>query len=178
MAPEPGAPLAAKPSDILRPLQQGDREAIARGYAKATVLAGEFVPLRDALDPGNRRQAFVLTEGGDSDPVGLAAVALDDPGPNWATVRLLAIATAERRDLAARAIALLEANVRRQAEYIRAAVPLDAGLALYFWLRLGYHPAISEERLWMARDLSAEREQPCRTSLSTSKSTRTRLSAN
>jgi hypothetical protein len=85
--------------------------------------------------------------------VGLILVALDDPDPDWATVTLLAIAAPEQRDLAAHAVALLEADLRTEASHLRAALPLDVGLALYFWLRLGYRPAVSGERLWMTRDL-------------------------
>ena len=33
--------------------------------------------------------------------------------------------------------------------------PDPVGLALYFWLRLGYRPVVSSRGLWMISDLSA-----------------------
>jgi len=150
MAPEP-ATVAAGPQVVVRPIGQSDVESIARWYPKAVVLAGSSAPLGDQLD--SRGRLLVLTEGGDHQPAGLVLVALDDPEPGWASVSLLAIAAAEHRDLAAQAVALLDADLQQEATYIRAALPADAGPALYFWLRLGYRPSVSGARLWMVRDL-------------------------
>jgi len=149
------APDAAGLTAILSPPLERDIEAIARWYAKAIVLAGWPVPLRDLLGSTDRRRTLVLTDGVNQAPIGLMAVAVGDPNPGWATVNLLAIARQEGRDIAALGVALLEAHLQREASRIRAAVPLDVGLALYFWLRLGYRPVVSAERLWMIRDLDA-----------------------
>ena len=149
------APDAAGLTAILSPPLERDIEAIARWYAKAIVLAGWPVPLRDLLGSTDRRRTLVLTDGVNQGPIGLMAVAVGDPNPGWATVNLLAIARQEGRDIAALGVALLEAHLQREASRIRAAVPLDVGLALYFWLRLGYRPVVSAERLWMIRDLDA-----------------------
>jgi len=130
-------------------------EAIARWYAKAIVLAGSPILLSDLLDSAGRRRALVLTDGTRQEPMGLIAVAVNDPEPGWATVALLAIARQEERDVAALGVALLEANLRGQASHIRAGVPPDVGLALYFWLRLGYRPVVSGKDLWMTSDLDA-----------------------
>ena len=140
---------------VLSPLLEGDIEAIARWYDQATVLAGSPVRLEDLRDSTDGRQTLVLTDGERREPVGLMAVTLVDPEPGWATVALLAIARQEERDIAALGVALLEARLRGEASYIRAGVPLDVGLALYFWLRLGYRPIVSGERLWMISDLEA-----------------------
>jgi len=149
------APDAAGLTAILSPPLERDIEAIARWYAKAIVLAGWPVPLRNLLGSTDRRRTLVLTDGVNQGPIGLMAVAVGDPNPGWATVNLLAIARQEGRDIAALGVALLEAHLQREASRIRAAVPLDVGLALYFWLRLGYRPVVSAERLWMIRDLDA-----------------------
>ena len=143
---------------ILSPPLAGDIEAIARWYPKAIVLAGSPVPLSDLVDSTDRRRTLVLTDGTRQEPAGLMVVALDDPEPGWATVALLAIAAQEHGDLAAQCVAVLEARLRGEASHIRAGVPPSVGLALYFWLRLGYRPAPSEEpaaheRLWTIRDL-------------------------
>jgi len=147
--------VAEKPPAVLRPLREGDVEAIARWYAKAVVLAGSPVSLTDLLKPDGDRLTLVLTAGQSQEPSLLITVALDDPEAGWATVALLAIAAPEHRELAARAVALLEADLGHEARHIRAAVPADVGLALYFWLRLGCRPIAADGRLWMIRDLEA-----------------------
>lgn len=154
MAPKPSAPsVAEEPPAVLRPLREGDVEAIASWLAKAVVLASSPVPLTDLLKPDGDRPTLVLTACQSQEPSLLVTVALDDTGNGWATVALLAMAAQEQRDLAAQAIALLEADLGHKARHIRAAVPLDVGLALYFWLRLGYRPIAADGRLWMIRDL-------------------------
>jgi hypothetical protein len=105
--------------------------------------------------PAGQRRAFALTIDDGPDPVGLFVVAMDNPEAGWATVDLLVIARQEERDVAAWSVAMLEAYVQGETRQIRAAVPLDVGLALYFWLRLGYRPIVSGRGLWMMRELEA-----------------------
>ena len=156
MTPEPPAAAdAAGLTAVLSPPLQRDIEAIARWYAKAIVLAGSLAPLSELLCSTGRRRTLVLKDGANQGPLGLMAVTLDDPEPGWATVDLLAIARQEERDMAGLGVFLLEAHLQGEARYIRAAAPADVGLALYFWLRLGYRPAVSGEGLWMVRDLDA-----------------------
>ena len=156
MKPEmPTASMVAGSPAVLRPLRESDVEAIARWCAKPIVLAGSPVPLRDLLDSTDRRRTLVMVEEKTQAPAGLVIVALDDPEPGWATVNLLAIARQEERDVAALGVVLLEAHLRGEARHIRAAVPLDVGLALYFWLRLGYRPVVSGRGLWMISHLDA-----------------------
>ena len=140
---------------ILSPLLERDIKGIARWYDTATILAGSPTSLGDLLDSTGRWRTLVLTDGTNQEPVGLVLVALDDPEPGWATVALLAIARQEERDVAALGVALLEAYLQGEASHIRAAVPLDVGLALYFWLRLGYRPVVSGQGFWMIRELEA-----------------------
>ena len=155
MKPEaPAASVAPEPTAVLHPLREGGAAAIAGWYGKAILLAGSLLPVGDLFDSTDRQRTLIL-EAHTEEPAGVMAVALDNPEPGWATVTLLAIAAQEQRDLAAEAIALLEARLRGEASHIRAAVPLDVGLALYFWLRLGYRPVVSGQRLWMMRDLDA-----------------------
>lgn len=154
MASEPSAAsLVAGSPGALRVLRESDVEPIARWYAKAVVLAGWLAPLSDLLDSKGLRRTLVLTDGVNHGPIGLVAVAVGDPEPGWATVNLLAIARPEERDIAALGVTLLGAHLQGEASHIRAAVPAGVGLALYFWLRLGYRPIVSGERLWMIRDL-------------------------
>ena len=155
MKPEAPAADAAGLTAVLSPPLERDIQAIARWYDTAIVLAGSLAPLSELLDSTGRRRTLVLTDGTNQQPVGLMAVSVGDPEPGWATVALLAIAAPDHRDLAAQAIALLEAHLQGNASHIWAAAPLDVGLALYFWLRLGYRPIASHEELWMIRDLDA-----------------------
>ena len=154
MKPEPPA-VSDNPEAtvVLSPLLERDIEAIARWYAKAIVLAGSRIPLSQLPGPTGRRRTLVLTDGVNPGPFGLMAVAQDDPEPGWATVDLLAIARQEERDVAALAVAMLEAYLQGEARHIRAAVPAEVGLALYFWLRLGYRPVVSGQGLWMISGL-------------------------
>ena len=148
---QPAAAATGSPA-VLRPIRESDVEPIARWYTKAVVLAGSPAPLSDLLNSGG---LLVFPEGADQQPVGLMLVALDDPEPGSATVNLLAIAAPEHRELAAQAVALFEADRHPESSRTRAAVPADVGLALYFWLRLGYRPIASHEELWMIRGLDA-----------------------
>ena len=147
---------------VLSPLLERDIQAIARWYDKATMLAGSPISLSDLLDSTHDRRILVLTDGVNEAPFGLIALTLDDPELDWATVDLLAIGRQEDRDMARWGVALLETHLRGEASHIRVAVPADvglpvrqAGLTLYFWLRLGYRPTASHEGLWMIRDLDA-----------------------
>jgi len=144
------ASIAAQPIAALRPLRQSDVEAVARWYDQAVVLAGERRSLSDLLDSSS--QVLVLIDGRRQEPVALILPTIDDPEDGWATVTLL-IVSQEERELAARGIAFLEAALRLGVEHVRVAVPADVGLALYFWLRLGYRPIAAGDRLWMIREL-------------------------
>ena len=159
MAPDPQAvSTAVGLPPLLRPIRASDVERIARWYDTAVVLAGSPIPLGGLLAPTDRRRTLVVAESDGREPEGLIALALDDPKPGWVTVPLLAVAATEKRDVAAQAVAVLEAELHGQARHIRAAAPPDVGLALYFWLRLGYRPAVSAERLWMTRDFDTQGE--------------------
>jgi len=149
----PAAADAAGLTAVLSSLLDRDIKGIARWYDTATVLAGSPIALSDLLDSPGHRRILVLTDGMNEAPFGLIALTLDDPEPDWATVSLLAIARQDERDMARWGVALLETHLRGEASRIRAAVPLDVGLALYFWLRLGYRPDTGDGRLWMIRDL-------------------------
>ena len=158
----PAAAEDAGLTAILSPLLERDIQAIARWYDKATMLAGSTISLSDLVDSTNDRRILVLTDGVNEAPFGLIAVALNAPEPGWATVDLLAIGRQEERDIARWGVALLETHLRGEASHVRAAVPLDvglpagqAGLALYFWLRMGYRPVVSGQGLWMISDLDA-----------------------
>ncbi len=105
---------------------------------------------------------YVLTVLEDG-PAGLLTYDLAAPSPGAAHVTLLAVDPARRRrGIGGRAALALERRLRRSVARIYACVPARLGLALYFWLRLGYRPLMQAESpaqpeispsVWMVREL-------------------------
>jgi hypothetical protein len=106
----------------------------------------------------------------DGGPAGLAVAQVDLPETGAACVPFIAIAPAERfRGLGGEAGLALEAHLGREfgVRRVLAPVPEGRGLAVYFWLRLGYRPLIQVDApwpligldgkglpgIWMARDV-------------------------
>ncbi len=85
------------------------------------------------------------------------------PLPNSARIDLLAVAPGRRRlGGGSRAAFALERRLARSIERVYVLVPSRLGLALYFWLRLGYRPLTqrdwpaapeAESSAWMVREL-------------------------
>jgi GNAT superfamily N-acetyltransferase len=105
-------------------------------------------------------------------PIGLALVRREAPSPGEATITFLAVQPERRfRGLGGEAGLGLERLVRErlQARRVYAGVPEGRGLAVYFWLRLGFRPLISGETpeapvglageslpgIWMVRESGA-----------------------
>jgi hypothetical protein len=87
-----------------------------------------------AAKPREQEALIVTTR---DKPIGLVAWSAIDSGT--AAIHFLAIAEPERNlGFGAEAVLGLEARHRRCATL--AEVPTSNGLALYFWLRIGYHP--------------------------------------
>lgn len=113
-------------------------------------LGGALAPdwdvaqLQAALEDGNG----LLISGATGEPVGLAVVFMDRPFPASATVAFLAIEPARRfRGLGSEASLAIERHLRSTKEIQRfyAPVPDGRGLAVYFWLRLGYRPLLQTQ---------------------------------
>jgi GNAT superfamily N-acetyltransferase len=91
------------------------------------------------------------------------AYELHTPKRDAARIDLLAVAADKRRlGIGSRAALALEKRLARPAKRIYVAVPARIGLALYFWLRLGYRPLTQGEwpqgpedppSAWMVREL-------------------------
>jgi hypothetical protein len=114
----------------------------------------------------------VLVSDSDSEPIGAAVVLLGVPDGASASVPLIAIDPKRRfRGLGGEAGVALERHLRSRLgiERVYAPVPEARGLAVYFWLRLGYRPLSAGEApgppaglngspmagIWMVRSLSA-----------------------
>jgi len=111
----------------------------------------------------------VLISDSDGTAIGMAVVFCDSPAPRDATIAFLAVDPARRfRGLGGEAGIELERHLRGRwgFERVYAPVPEGRGLAVYFWLRLGFRPLSSAESpkaplgltgeskpgIWMVRD--------------------------
>ena len=165
---------------MLRPLTRAAADAVAPWLAEAIAAVdgrkagpdtpaslGEFCTRARQRWPGARIDAVVADGRG---VVGvLVRRALDAP-PRRGDARAVVIdALAVRRDLrnlgyGAEAVYALEEAHPVSTSY--AATPRTNGLALYFWLRVGYRPVRADEdaeraadpdRLWLVRGVSPDR---------------------
>jgi hypothetical protein len=99
----------------------------------------------------------------DAEPVGLLVYRLHAPRRRAATIELVATPAAEaRRGAGMRAAALLEEELRSEGvTAIYAPAPAAHGIAMYFWVRLGYRPLMRPDWpcqrdgvAWLLRDIA------------------------
>lgn len=110
----------------LRPQREGDRDAMAGWYD---------------LAPGGRgREVLVATRVGDDEPV--AVVHYRVQGPRLVFERVVEAPEARGLGYGLEAARMIEEEARRRglAQRFESEIRLEEGLALYFWLRLGYRP--------------------------------------
>ena len=120
------------------------------------------------LEASLSKHEGVLISAADEASIGLAVVLRAAPAPGCATVPFLAIDPARRfRGLGGEAGIALDRHLRASGfEKVYAPVPDRRGLAVYFWLRLGFRPLTtpdspgpllgltseSKPGIWMLRD--------------------------
>ena len=146
----------------LRPLRKGDVEALSSWLPDAASSIGceRFAsenPLRGAIGVSDLLVAV------EDEPAGVLQCEIGSPSPDAARVRVLLVAPERRRlGIGGRAALGLERRLAKKAKRIYVAVPSELGLALYFWLRLGYRPLTQAEwpapperppATWMVREL-------------------------
>jgi GNAT superfamily N-acetyltransferase len=93
------------------------------------------------------------------DALGLIVLLSDRPEPGDVSVPLVAVAPQRRfSGLGGEAVLAVEREVRARWGVQRcfAPVPDGRGLAVYFWLRLGYRPLTTEQAPWPLAGLSDE----------------------
>lgn len=101
----------------------------------------------------------VLIRDWQQETIGLAVVQPETPLPGAAAVSFLAVDPARRfRGLGGEAGLALEKHLRAalKVDKVFAPVPDGRGLAVYFWLRLGYRPLLHSQAPWPLAGLSAE----------------------
>ncbi len=93
--------------------------------------------------PGGNGHVLVITRAGEDSPIGVLEYRIDDPAGGSVTIVWVALAEGARRwGLGVDAVLQFEVEVVRRwgVRRFRADVDTRYGLALYFWLRLGYRP--------------------------------------
>ncbi len=121
----------------LRPLNEGDREAMARWLKKTPVDADDSL-------------LAITSREGDS-IYGVLAYRLGYPERGWLSVEAVAVEPGlSGQGYDTEAVRLLEGEALERGLASRVCAPVrhDDGLGLYFWLRLGYRPARPGESPW------------------------------
>ena len=117
----------------LRPLDEGDREAVERWLKETPVDADDSL--------------LAITSREGESIYGVLAYRLGYPEEGWLSVEAVAVEPGlSGQGYDAEAVRLLEE--RGLASRFCAPVRHDDGLGLYFWLRLGYRPAAPGENPW------------------------------
>ncbi len=121
----------------LRPLGEGDREAMAGWLGEALVDSGD--------------SPLAITSRGDGSTIGVLAYRLGYPRQGWLSVEVVSVEPRlSGHGYDAEAVRLLEEGglVRGWASRFCAPVRQDDGLGLYVWLRLGSRPAAADGSPW------------------------------
>ncbi len=145
----------------LRSVRASDIASLAAWLPSiAAALGNDRWSSEDSLqDAVGKSEALVY-----SDDAGEAflAYAPQTPTADAARIELLAVAVGQRRlGIGGRAAIALEKRLARTTRQIYVTVPATIGIALYFWLRLGYRPLMQHEwptplhdtSTWMVREL-------------------------
>jgi hypothetical protein len=126
----------------LRPLEEGDREAMMSWLKEVPVGADDSL-------------LAITSREGDS-IYGVLAYRLGYPEEGWLSVEAVAVEPRlSRQGYDAEAVRLLEGEALERGLASRFCAPVrhDDGLGLYFWLRLGYRPALADESPWPGGEL-------------------------
>jgi len=122
----------------------------------------EDAPVVNALVPehDDGSGVSVICRAGDDGPIGVLQYQPGEPSEGGATITWVALAEGERRwGLGQDAVRLFEEVAGRHGvRAFRAQVPVSLGLALYFWLRLGYRPLDVERETKRSGTLAMVRE--------------------
>ncbi len=122
----------------LHSIRPADAERLATWLPDVAAEAG----WADWADPDSLSRSVhdpqVLT---DDSSTAFLAFELASPIPSAARIDFLAVSPERRRlGIGGRTALAFERRLRGKAKSVYASVPASIGLALYFWLRLGYQP--------------------------------------
>jgi len=142
----------------LRPVERADFSQIEPWYAEASaaVRGGEL----DAEDTIERRLAvadgaLLVVVAEDEEPMGLIEYRVHEPADGWLSITCIALKDGRRGfGYGSEAVRTLEAWAEKShkvTSFLSEINPRN-GLALYFWMRVGYRPAHAFEVFWRAPD--------------------------
>jgi hypothetical protein len=137
----------------LRAIADDDLAAVEAWWPEAAATVQGFTTPADTSELHDLIEAshatLVVALGNDPTPIGLLAYVL--PAEGWLEFRFVALAAGRRGwGYGAEAVQAVEAS--GLAERFTADVHAANGLALYFWLRMGYRPASPAELTWREAD--------------------------
>ena len=135
------------PRVVLRPLTENDLHAVIPWCDEAQGLVDHL--RENASDDTLGPLAITLRQ--DGRPIGVMEYRVAVPEDGWLGFRFVAVEPWLRGlGLDSEAVRLVEDDVLKRglARRFWAGVHHNDGLALYFWLRLGYHPARPDEERW------------------------------
>ena len=148
---------------MLRPVVERDLAPLAEWLpSTAAELGCERWASEDALHSAVAQDGMLIAD--QRGPLGFVDFELGAPRRDSVRVRLLAVRPDQRRlGVGSRAALALEERLRQSASRCYVLVPARLGLALYFWLRLGYRPLTQREQpappeappaVWLVRSLA------------------------
>lgn len=120
---------------VLRPLSDDDLSTLGVGMP----------PVREGSE------AHAIVRAHDATPIGRIQYLAPRSRSGWLTIDFIELAPQLRGwGYGSEAVKLLEDETTRLglAQRFRADVPLHNGLALYFWLRMGYRPTAPTDAFW------------------------------
>jgi GNAT superfamily N-acetyltransferase len=149
------AEKAAMKRIVVRPAKAGDLALIEAWYAEASAAVHGGTNPESEQDLRERYRGgglLVIAKVDDPGvPVGLVDRRLGWPVRGWVTIEFIALASGQRGwGYGSEAVRQLEER-NADARFL-AQIDPGNGLALYFWLRLGYRPARADEVFWRATD--------------------------
>ncbi len=129
--------------------RRGERVALRRLSGDDLPAVGSWYGEEATVGPNGALLA--ITRGDDDAPVGVLGYRLGVPEEGWLAIDSVSVEPGLRGlGLDSEAVRLVEGDAVRRglAHRFWAGVRRDDGLGLYFWLRLGYRPARSDEVPW------------------------------
>jgi GNAT superfamily N-acetyltransferase len=137
----------------LRLAKRGDFAAIERWYDSALALAHAERSLEVRFVDAKAAKCDLLAIVAGDEVVGLVDCRVHEPAEGWLTTVYIAVADGRRGfGYGSEAVRALEAWSEKAHKVTSFLAEIDPrnGLALYFWLRVGYRPAHAGEVFWRA----------------------------
>ena|SRR5437867_6549719 len=120
------------------------------------LAANDFPGILESMPPMHEgAEAVTILRADNPRPIGLIQYLPSHRNDGWLTIRFIELAPQFRGwGYGSEAVQLLEAEAILSGitQGLQALVPTHNGLALYFWLRMGYRPAAPGDAFWRFED--------------------------